>query len=221
VGASQIINAWSPKQLRAVSDFDNTHQINANWVYELPIGRGKHFGSGMGSVLNALVGGWSVSGLWRWSSGFPFSIGPGLGFWGTDWQLTSAAVLNGPKPKTGSYMVAATPGGSVLPNVFQDPSAAIKDFRLAYPGESGQRNNLRGPGTFDIDASLGKTWRVTEGKDLSFRWETFNITNTPRFDVGQLQFNGNNSLATAAVFGTFTNTLNKPRLMEFALRFTF
>src|SRR5581483_3849538 len=48
VGASQIINAWSPKQLRAVSDFDNTHQINANWVYELPIGRGKHFGSGMG-----------------------------------------------------------------------------------------------------------------------------------------------------------------------------
>jgi len=124
-------------------------------------------------------------------------------------------------PKTGSYLVAATPGGSVLPNVFQDPSAAIKDFRLAFPGESGQRNNLRGPGTFDIDASLGKTWKVTEGKDFSFRWETFNITNTPRFDVGQMQFNGNNTLATAATFGTFTNTLNKPRLMEFALRFTF
>jgi len=221
VGASQIINSWSPKQLRAVSDFDNTHQINANWVYELPVGRGKHFGSGMGGVLNALVGGWSISGLWRWSSGFPFSVAPGLGFWGTDWQLTSAVVQNGPKPKTGSYNVAATPGGSVLPNVFQDPSSAINDFRLAYPGESGQRNNLRGPGTFDIDASLGKVWKVAEGKDLSFRWETFNVTNTPRFDVGQMQFNGNNSLATAAVFGTFTNTLNKPRLMEFALRFTF
>jgi len=221
VGASQIINAWSPKQLRAVSDFDNTHQINANWVYELPIGRGRHFGSGMGSVLNALVGGWSISGLWRWSSGFPFTVEPGLGFWGTDWQLTSAVVQNGPLPKTGSYNVAATPGGSVLPNVFQDPSTAINDFRLAYPGESGQRNNLRGPGTFDIDASLGKVWKVAEGKDLSFRWETFNVTNTPRFDVGQMQYNGNNSLATAAVFGTFTNTLNKPRLMEFALRFTF
>jgi hypothetical protein len=118
-------------------------------------------------------------------------------------------------------MVAATPGGSVLPNVFQDPQSAINDFRLAYPGESGQRNNLRGPGTFSIDASLGKVWKITEDKNLSFRWETFNITNTPRFDVGQMQFNGNNSLATAAVFGTFTNTLNKPRLMEFALRFTF
>ncbi|MGE5205660.1 MAG: carboxypeptidase regulatory-like domain-containing protein [Chlamydiota bacterium] len=221
VGASQIINAWNPKQLRAVSDFDNTHQINANWVYELPVGRGKHFGGGMGSVLNAFLGGWSIAGLWRWSSGFPFTIEPGLGFWGTDWQLTSAAVQTGPLPKTGSYMVAATSGGSVLPNVFQDPSAAIQDFRLAYPGESGQRNNLRGPGTFDIDASLGKTWNITEDKQLSFRWETFNVTNTPRFDVGQMQYNGNNSLATSAVFGTFTNTLNLPRLMEFALRFSF
>jgi hypothetical protein len=222
--ASQVINSWSPKQLRAVSDFDNTHQINANWVYELPIGRGKHWGSGMGGVLNALVGGWSISGLWRWSSGFPFTVEPGLGFWGTDWQLTSAVVQNGPLPKTGSYMVATSPGAPVFPNVFQDPAAAIKDFRLAYPGESGQRNNLRGPGTFNIDASLGKAWKVTEGKELSFRWETFNITNTPRFDVGTMQFNGvnsNNTLATAATFGNFVSTLNKPRLMEFALRFTF
>jgi hypothetical protein len=178
----------------------------------------------MGGVLDAIVGGWSISGLWRWSSGFPFSVEPGLGFWGTDWQLTSAVVQNGPTPKTGSYMAATTPGGPVFPNVFQDPASAIKDFRLAYPGESGQRNNLRGPGTFSIDASLGKDWKLTEGKDLSFRWETFNITNTPRFDVGTMQFNGvnsNNTLATAATFGNFVSTLDKPRLMEFALRFTF
>jgi Carboxypeptidase regulatory-like domain len=221
IGLNQVINAWRPKQLRAVSDFDNTHQINANWVYELPIGRGKHFGGGMGSVLNALVGGWSISGLWRWTSGFPFTIQPGLGFWGTDWQLTSATVQTGPLPKTGTYLVAATPGGTVLPNVFQNPSAAVQDFRLAYPGESGQRNELRGPGTFDIDTSLAKAWKLAEDKEVSFRWETFNITNTPRFDVGQMQFNGNSTLANKATFGTFTNTLNLPRLMEFALRFTF
>jgi hypothetical protein len=216
-----IINAWSPKQLRAVSDFDNRHQINANWVYDLPIGHGKHFGGGMSSVLNGLIGGWQVSGLWRWSSGFPFSVGPGLGFWSTNWQLTSEVINNGPRPKTGSYYVATTPGGSVLPNVFADPASAINDFRFAYPGESGQRNNFTGPGTFAIDMGLAKTWAIREGKDLSFHWETFNITNTPRFDVGQMQFQGNNSLANAATFGTFLNTLNKPRLMEFGLRFTF
>ncbi len=43
--ADQIINSWSPAQLRGVSDFDTTHQFNTNWVYELPFGRGKSFAS--------------------------------------------------------------------------------------------------------------------------------------------------------------------------------
>ncbi len=219
--ASQIINAWSPNQLRAVSDLDNTHQINANWVYDLPIGRGKQFGGNMGTAMNAILGGWQFAGLWRWSSGFPFTVEPGLGFWSTDWQLTSAAVLNGPKPKTGQFTVAPTAGQTPEPDVFQNPSSASQSFRVALAGESGGRNNFRGPGTFDIDSSLAKTWTIREGKDLTFRWEVFNVTNTARFDVGQMQFQGNNSLATAGAFGVFLNTLNKPRLMEFALRFTF
>jgi len=37
----QIINSWDPKALRAVSDFDTTHQFNANWIVELPFGRGE------------------------------------------------------------------------------------------------------------------------------------------------------------------------------------
>jgi len=221
--ASQVINAWSPKQLRAVSDFDNTHQINANWVYELPVGRGRRFGGSMGGAMDAIFGGWQIAGLWRWSSGFPFTVEPGLGFWSTDWQLTSPAVLTGPKPKTGSFVPTAAPGTSAKPNVFQDPTAALQSFRVSLAGEGGQRNNLRGPGTFDIDASLAKTWKLFEGKALTFRWETFNITNTPRFDVGGLQSPtfGNNAIASASTFGVFPNTLNKPRLMEFALRFTF
>ena len=164
--ASQIINAWSPKQLRSVSDFDNTHQINANWVYDLPVGKGKHFGGGMGSALDALLGGWQISGLWRWSSGFPFTVEPGLGFWSTDWQLTSPVMMTSAKPpETGRFLVPATTGSPVLPNVFKDPSQAIQDFRVALACESGQRNNLRGPGTFDIDAALGKSWKITEGKE--------------------------------------------------------
>jgi hypothetical protein len=221
--ASQIINAWSPNQLRSVSDFDTTHQINLNWVYDLPVGHGKAFGNGMGTAMNAILGGWQFAGLWRWSSGFPFTIEPGLGFWATDWQLPTPVVLTGPKPKTGQFVVPVTPGGQPQPDVFQNPSQAITDFRLALAGEAGGRNNLRGPGTFGIDASLAKSWTVAEGKMLTFRWETFNVTNTPRFDVGGLQNPnvGNNSLATAAVFGVYSNTLNKPRLMEFALRFSF
>ncbi len=40
----QVVNSWDPNALRAVSDFDTTHQFNANWIYELPFGKGKAFG---------------------------------------------------------------------------------------------------------------------------------------------------------------------------------
>ena len=213
--ASQVINAWFPKQLRAVSDFDNTHQFNANWVWELPFGRGKYFGSGMGRLANAVVGGWTLSGLWRWSSGYPFTVGSGFG-WATNFELESAAILTAPAPKTGTFKI-----GGTTPNVFRDPNSALGDFRQSFPGESGQRNELRGPGTFDIDAALSKSWNITEGQAVKFTWETFNITNTPRFDVGTMQLNGNNSISNSSSFGNFSSTLSQQRVMEFAVRYSF
>src|SRR5712692_608635 len=225
--ASQVINSWFPKQLRAVSDFDTKHAINANWVYELPFGQGKRFGSGMGRAVNAVVGGWTISGLWRWSSGYPFTISSGFG-WATNFELQSAAVLNGKRPGTGTFTVAGATGNP-QPNVFKnhgisnhnEPNNAINQIRQAFPGESGQRNELRGPGTFNIDTGVSKSWKITESQFLKFTWEMFNVTNTPRFDVGTMQFNGNNSLANGSSFGNFSSTLSNPRVMEFALRYSF
>jgi hypothetical protein len=209
--ASQIINSWSPKQLRAVSDFDTRHQINANWVYELPFGRGKAYASGMSRWADAIVGGWQFSGLLRWSSGLPFTINPGLGFWATNWELTSAAVMNGPRPKTGTFNVNGQP------NVFKDPATAIQSFRLAFPGESGQRNEVRGPGIFGIDAGLGKSWKIAESQALKFSWEVFNATNSVRFDAAS----GNASLANSTSFGNYIQTLSQKRVMQFSLRYSF
>ncbi|MGA7755521.1 MAG: carboxypeptidase-like regulatory domain-containing protein [Candidatus Sulfotelmatobacter sp.] len=213
--ASQVINSWYPKQLRAVSDFNNTHQFNANWVWELPFGRAKRFGAGMNRIENAIVGGWTLSGLWRWSSGYPFTVGSGFG-WATNFELESAAILNGPAPKTGTFKI-----GGNTPNVFQNPATALTAFRQSFPGESGQRNELIGPGTFNIDASLSKSWNITETQVVKFTWETFNITNTPRFDVGTMQLNGNNSISNSTSFGNFSSTLSQQRVMEFALRYSF
>jgi hypothetical protein len=214
--ASQVINSWSPKQLRAVSDFDARHQMNANWVWDVPVGSGRHYGSGMGGITDALLGGWQLSGLVRMSSGLPFTIEPGLGFWSTNWELTSAAVLNGQVPKTGHFIDKQGD-----PNVFADPTTAVKAFRLAYAGESGQRNVLRGPGFFGLDTGLSKSWKITERQNIKFSWETFNVTNHPVFDVGSLQYVGNNSITTASSFGKFTQTSSKPRSMQFALRYNF
>src|SRR5260370_21993807 len=76
-GLSAIINTWSPNQLRGVSDFDTRHQINSNWVYDLPFGRGKRFGHDWNRAANAFLGGWQIAGIYRWTSGFPFTIPAG------------------------------------------------------------------------------------------------------------------------------------------------
>ncbi len=224
---SQIINAWIPSQNRALSDFDTTHAINANWVYELPVGHGKPFGSTMGGLANALFGGWSISGLWRWSTGYPFqTFSPA---WATNFELQSPGVLTGPKPQTGSFIVPQVNGGTG-PNVFKDPGiadastspdAAINVIRPAFPGEKGDRNNFRGPGTFNIDTGLSKSWQIIESQTLKFTWEVFNLTNSPRFDVGTMSVNGNTSLSSVSSFGNFSSTLSNPRVMEFALRYSF
>jgi hypothetical protein len=227
--ASQIINSWIPQQNRAVSDFDTTHIVNANWVYQLPFGRGKHFGSGMNAIANSVLGGWTVSGLWRWSSGYPFTlISPA---WATNYDLETPVVpVSNARPKTGEFIVAQA-GGATGPNVFQnpgitaasssDPSAAINLFRPAYPGEGGLRNGLRGPGTFDIDTTVAKSWAVRESQFVKFSWSMYNLTNSARFDVGTMQLNGNDQLSASSSFGNFSSTLSNPRVMEFMLRYVF
>jgi hypothetical protein len=223
---SQIINSWIPSQNRAVSDFDTTHAINANWVYQLPVGKGKQYGSGMGSIANAFLGGWSLSGLWRWSTGYPFqSFSPE---WATNFQLQSPGVLIGKMPDTGSFIVGQASGGTG-PNVFKDPgitdplnpNAAINQIRAAFPGERGDRNIFRGPGTFNIDMGLMKLFPITESQSLKFSWQVYNISNTPRFDVGAMSLAGNTSISNVTSFGNFTSTLSNARVMELALRYSF
>jgi hypothetical protein len=226
--ASQIINSWFPRQNRAISDFDTTQIVNSNWVYELPFGRGKHFGSGMNRVANSVVGGWTLSGLWRYSTGYPFTlISPE---WATNYDLETPAVpISSARPKTGSFIVAQS-GGGTGPNVFQDPgitdagtnpNAAINLFRPAYPGEGGLRNGLRGPGTFDIDTTVTKSWPIRESQFVKFSWSMYNVTNTARFDVGTMQLNSNDQLSASSSFGNFSSTLSNPRVMEFMLRYVF
>ncbi|MCU1303908.1 MAG: hypothetical protein JWQ87_4192 [Candidatus Sulfotelmatobacter sp.] len=225
---SQIINSWFPGQNRGVSDFDTTHIVNANWVYQLPFGQGKRFGAHMGKFANAVLGGWTVSGLWRWSSGYPFSMFSPE--WATNFELQTPAVpVSAARPKTGSFIVAQASGGTG-PNVFQDPgitdsstnpNAAINLFRPAFPGEAGLRNGLRGPGTFNIDTGVAKTWHITESQFIKFAWQMFNMTNSARFDVGTMSINGNTSLSSSSSFGNFSSTLSNPRVSEFSLRYTF
>jgi hypothetical protein len=220
---SQVINAFSPNLWRALSDFDTTHQINANFIFDLPFGRGRHWGGGSNGAVNAIFGGWTLSGLARWTSGFPFSVLAGNG-WATNFELEGTSFVQGAKPKTGVFR---DQDGD--PNVFQNaidltctcfPGDGFNtNFRATYAGEAGQRNNFRGPGYFGIDGGLAKSWTFKEDKTLRFSWEVFNVTNSVRFDAaGSLP---NEDLVDNTSFGKMNTQLTNPRVMQFALRFVF
>ena len=213
---SALPNAFSPRQFRGVSDFDTAHQINANWIAGLPFGRGRRFGHDSSGFVDALIGGWQVTGLVRWTSGFPFSVDNGQS-WPTDWNYQGLAELS-TKPKVGVFK---QPDGSV--NMFGDPVTVLavrqNDVYHPFPGQSGSRNILRGPGFAGWDMGLDKRWKLpwAEGHTLQFRWEVYNVLNQTRFNV---QSNAP-SLTQTQSFGDYTGLLTQPRVMQFALRYDF
>jgi len=210
--AGSVLNSWNPWLRKDVSDYDVTHNLNFNGIAELPFGKGRKFGSGMPGWANAVIGGWQLSGIWRWTSGLPTSIGNGFQF-PTNWEFTGNATA-----------ISAIPGvqttkGPDGPNIFKDPAAAFAAFSTTRPGGTGGRNIIRGDGYFSIDTGLSKSWTMpyNEKHSLQFRWEVFNLTNTARFDVNQSSGNMDN----AGTFGRYSGTLTQPRVMQFGLRYEF
>ncbi|MCX6633250.1 MAG: carboxypeptidase-like regulatory domain-containing protein, partial [Candidatus Solibacter sp.] len=87
-----IWNPWFPNLSRGVSDYDTTHLFNTLGSYSLPIGKGKHFLNTAHGIAQAVLGGWQVSGAWRWSSGFPASVAPRLSPRGATSDLPGSCV---------------------------------------------------------------------------------------------------------------------------------
>ncbi|HXM20789.1 MAG TPA: carboxypeptidase-like regulatory domain-containing protein [Terriglobales bacterium] len=217
---SRLVNAFDPSGRRGISDFDTTHQINANWIAELPFGSGKPIARNAGGVANAFIGGWQLSGLARWTSGFPFTVDNG-NFWPTDWDEQGIAQMVA-RPKTGAFK---QPDGTV--SVFANPTATFNNgFVHPFPGQAGSRNVVRGDGFAGLDMALSKRWKTFESQSLQFRWEVFNVPNLHRFNVAS----GLGTQACACIaslqqvpqsFGDYTGLLTQPRVMQFALRYEF
>lgn len=221
-GGGIVINAWQPLALRGLSDFNAFHQLNANLVYRLPFGKGQMLASNAGSVLNELIGGWHVSGVFRWTSGLPISVDNGPD-WPTDWNIEGLAEPLWALPKTGTTKNAIVGGVGIGPDMFPNPTAAQAAFRPDWPGESGVRNNIIGDGMFDIDTGVSKNFSLGEERRLEFSWQAFNATNSVRYDVrGPVGNSAQPSIGDSpSTFGLYTSTLTTPRFMQFALRLVF
>jgi hypothetical protein len=226
---SDILNTWKPYLNRAVSDFDARQLLTVDGVYQLPFGRGRAVLGGANRLVNALAGGWMLSGINRTTSGLPFSLfEPG---WATDWQIESYGVTTGPvkmrRQISPNPQFFANPdginadivcGGRACPG----QTGPAGNVRLPYPGEAGERNNFRGDGYFDIDTGVAKNWQIREYGSLKFAWETYNATNTVRFDPAAIGSNlASGNLGIASPGTTDPGILVAPRRMQFSLRFDF
>ncbi len=206
---AHIVNTWEPDQLRGISDFNMTHQINSNYVWDIPVGRGREFYSSVGRRIDTLIRGWQLTGIVRWTSGLPFGVANGPNF-PTNWNIAGFATLDQSIP---SSALARGPGNQR----FADPAAVVSSFEGAFPGQSGSRNPLLGDGYFGWDAGLNKSFTLTERVNLQFRWEVFNVTNSVRFDSQSISAN----IGRQALFGQATAELTTPRDMQIAARISF
>jgi hypothetical protein len=139
-------------------------------IYELPIGRGRKLGSDMHGALDAVIGGWSISGIYRYLSGQLLDF------------RSNAAVVNGDP----------TVGNPTREQWFNtDAFSRLPAFtRRSNPWFF---DNLRGPFYSNLDLTLNKKFQITEKVALEFRMEAYNLTNSfmganPSTDVNSGNF---------------------------------
>ena len=220
-GSITGINVLNPLNLnanRGSSDFDVRHLVNANFIYELPFGKGKMLFGNAGKGMNAFLGGWTFTGIVRWNTGLPSGEPFDDARWATNWNVQS----NGVRLRT-LYSSPVKNGVGGTPNLFSDPTAAYQSFRNARPGEAGDRNLLRDPGFSSFDAGLYKSFTFKERNKITFRLEVFNVTNTqPLTGVSNLGLTLDPNLKTPSPdFGKLTAIQGAPRVVQFAVRYDF
>jgi hypothetical protein len=211
-------NGYGP-QWTGPSDFDTPQRVVLSYIYELPAGHGHQlFSNGLASQV---LGGWRTSGVYTFSSGLPFNVWSGS-------ALTTALDPNGASDPVNTAVPNVIGQAQIVGNVncwfyaSQNPACDALDpggkdaFQLQQPGQFGNsgRNSLRGPHVNVFDFSLMKDFILRENAKLQFRWEVFNLFNTPVFGPPSADFSNGSA-------GQITSLAGDPRVMQFALRLSF
>jgi hypothetical protein len=200
------------------SDFNVDHRFVASYVYQLPIGRGKRFGGSMNKIADLAVGGWQVTGITTFQTGFPFSVMANDTFGLLDAFNQRANLV--PGCNTGSFHKSL--------NQWFNTACYNQPVAGTY-GNVG-RNTLRQPGINNWDLGIGKNFAFTERVGFQLRLETFNTFNHSQYAVdtgttllGVASVDNNvNDVAPAANTNYGRVTLARPgRIVQLGGKITF
>ena len=232
--SSNLGNPMYPASAYGPSRFDHTHILNAMFVYNTPLRY-----SMLPRALNAVVGGWYVSGIFTALSGSPLYVTQNAQVWGGGQrgQFNTPAVPIVPVSSinTGLYSNVTGSGGigtSGNPavngtglNLFSNPQAVYNDFTFVQleSGLDGSGHPLRGRPFWNLDASVGKKWPLTERMNLTTSFDFYNLFNHPNFSNPSLVLTG----TSVANFGVISSTVvpanrqASSRWIMFGARFEF
>jgi hypothetical protein len=212
--AGTVLNRFDLRTSKGIASYSQAHAFTTNFLYQLPFGSGKAFGSGATGWVEKLIGNWQWNGIVSVQSGFPFEplVGsnrsgdgnarnPDVVSWNPDFKGNPVLGV-GEFKKTGHYF---------------DPNA----FVLPAAGTFGNvaRGALRGPGFFNVNTSLFKRIPLKERLNMQFRVEAFNVLNHANFRYPELIVFSGNDIAGSA--GVIRETANRERQIQFALRLEF
>jgi hypothetical protein len=224
-----FLDIANPAIERSRANFDQTHMVKANVFYDLPFGSGHRFHY---APLNPLIGGWTLSAVWSWNSGAPFSILSGRGtlnrssgtrsYYNTaDTSLTMAqlsSIVKFQMTGNGPYMIsqsAINPADGT--GVNNDGSAPFTGQVFFNPGAGTlgvlQRRLFEGPSILSLDMSLRKTVKLHERQSLELRMDAFNAPNHTSFFAGDQNIN-------STTFGAVTGDYGS-RVVQFGAHYRF
>ena len=187
---------------RGPSGDDAPQRLFFSYVYELPVGKGRHFGSSWGGVADGILGGWQVAGITNYQSGFPFTP-----------SITSN--LDNGQPNRPNRICDGELSNRTIEKWF-NPSC----FEASMPNVFGNTgtNVLRGPTLRNWDLAIGKNFKITETIRLQFRTEFLNAWNQVAFGNPNANVDPANDGA-GTIRGVQANTF--PRRIQFGLKMYF
>lgn len=216
---SQLSSSFDPDLDYAPSDFDRRHILNANFVYDLPFGKGRRFNTG--NFTDKVIGGWYLSGIYTASSGVPLTVIQGFQVYG------AGAIFGAPvgaiplrTPNFGNSLHSLVTGSSGIGtsgnpatrgtglNLFADPAAVYNSFRkinLDTDRRSG-RGVLRGFSRWNFDFSIGKDTKINERMTFTVTADFLNLFNHVNFNNPSL------NLFSPATFGVITSAFGQRRI---------
>jgi hypothetical protein len=230
-----VADAFNYDRTYAPSLFDRRHTFNLLVTYDLPLGKGKKWGTN--ALADKVLGGWNVSGVYTAASGIPFGV-IDLNACATEFGSTSAngepvgllrttsgtiGSSRNNNPTIGTFGTNSSPGG--IPNAFSNPDQVVAQFR--YPTFADGRTGwgaLRGLFRQNVDFALAKRTPITERLSTRFDVQFVNAFNHPMFggtSVYGLNNEANVDVSSPQSFGVLSKQFNSPRYIQMGLRFDF